>query len=151
MAGVAMGPAGFVAVIAGWVVAEVGRQPYVVYGVLRTADAVSPVGAGQVSASLLGFMIVYAVIFSVGVLYILRLIAEGPRPEDDAPPAEAAAARQRAGRRAGRRRARHEPRPAARSGPGSSPSRCCCTCCWTASTSASASSSPSPARRPSAT
>ncbi|MDB5454053.1 MAG: cydA [Caulobacteraceae bacterium] len=75
---VAMGPAGFVAVIAGWVVAEVGRQPYVIYGVLRTADAVSPIGAGQVSASLLGFMIVYAVIFSVGVLYILRLVAEGP-------------------------------------------------------------------------
>lgn len=84
-AAVAMGPAGFVAVISGWVVAEVGRQPYVVYGLLRTADAVSPVGAGQVSASLLGFMIVYAVIFSVGVLYILRLIAEGPGAADDAP------------------------------------------------------------------
>ena len=76
---IAMGPAGFVAVIAGWVVAEVGRQPWVVYGVLRTRDAASPVGAGQVSASLLGFMIVYAVIFSVGVLYILRLMAEGPK------------------------------------------------------------------------
>ena len=79
-----MGPAGFVAVIAGWVVAEVGRQPYVAYGVLRTADAVSPVGAGQVTASLLGFMTVYAVIFSVGVLYILRLIAEGPVPSPEA-------------------------------------------------------------------
>lgn len=81
---VAMGPAGFIAVIAGWVVAEVGRQPYTVYGILRTADSVSPIGAGEVSASLLGFMIVYAVIFSVGVLYILRLIAQGPQP--DAPP-----------------------------------------------------------------
>jgi cytochrome d ubiquinol oxidase subunit I len=75
---VAMGPAGFVSVICGWVVAEVGRQPYVIYGILRTADAVSPVGAGQVSASLIGFLSVYAVIFSVGVLYILRLMAEGP-------------------------------------------------------------------------
>ena len=75
---VAMGPAGFVSVICGWIVAEVGRQPYVIYGVLRTADAVSPVGAGQVSASLIGFLTVYAIIFSVGVLYILRLIAEGP-------------------------------------------------------------------------
>jgi cytochrome bd ubiquinol oxidase subunit I len=84
-ASVAMGPAGFVAVISGWVVAEVGRQPYVIYGVLRTADAVSPVGAGQVSASLLGFMIVYAVIFTVGVLYILRLIAQGPEPVAEAP------------------------------------------------------------------
>jgi cytochrome bd ubiquinol oxidase subunit I len=84
-AAVAMGPAGFVAVICGWIVAEVGRQPYVVYGVLRTADAVSPVGAGQVTASLLAFMVVYAVIFSVGVLYILRLIAEGPGAREDAP------------------------------------------------------------------
>ncbi|MBX3483879.1 cytochrome ubiquinol oxidase subunit I [Phenylobacterium sp.] len=84
-AAVAMGPAGFVAVICGWIVAEVGRQPYVIYGVLRTADAVSPVGAGQVSASLLGFMIVYAVIFTVGVLYILRLIAQGPERIAEAP------------------------------------------------------------------
>jgi cytochrome d ubiquinol oxidase subunit I len=76
---VAMGPAGFVAVVSGWIVAEVGRQPYVVYGVLRTARAVSPIGAGEVSASLVGFMLVYAVIFSVGGLYILRLIAEGPQ------------------------------------------------------------------------
>ncbi len=85
MACIAMGPAGFVSVICGWIVAEVGRQPYVIYGVLRTADAVSPVGAGQVSASLLGFLTVYAIIFSVGVLYILRLIAEGPAAGADEP------------------------------------------------------------------
>jgi len=94
-AAVAMGPAGFIAVISGWIVAEVGRQPYVVYGVLRTADAVSPVGAGQVSASLLAFMVIYAVIFSVGVLYILRLIGEGPEAapaEADEPPGNALAA-----------------------------------------------------------
>jgi len=87
-AAIAMGPTGFLAVIAGWTVAEVGRQPFTVYGVLRTADSVSPVGAGQVSASLLAFMIVYAVIFTVGVLYILRLIAQGPQVADDAPPPE---------------------------------------------------------------
>ncbi len=74
----AMGPAGFVAVICGWIVAEVGRQPYVVYGVLRTADAVAPLRPGEVSASLLGFVIVYAIVFSAGALYILRLIAQGP-------------------------------------------------------------------------
>jgi len=94
-AAVAMGPAGFVAVIAGWIVAEVGRQPYVVYGVLRTADAVSPVGPGQVSTSLLAFMIIYAVVFSVGALYILRLINEGPEapPEPvDEPPGNPLAA-----------------------------------------------------------
>ena len=79
---VIMGPSGFVAVIAGWIVAEVGRQPYVVYGLLRTADAVSPLGSGSVSASLLGFLIVYGIVFSVGALYILRLIAIGPRPPE---------------------------------------------------------------------
>ena len=73
-----MGPAGFVAVIAGWTTAEVGRQPYVIYGWLRTSDAVAPVGPGQVSISLLAFLIVYAVVFCVGLLYILRLMAEGP-------------------------------------------------------------------------
>jgi cytochrome d ubiquinol oxidase subunit I len=89
MAATAMGPAGFVAVICGWIVAEVGRQPYVVYGVLRTADAVAPLRAGQVSASLIGFLGVYAVVFSVGVLYILRLMGQGPEdaqaPEPDQP------------------------------------------------------------------
>ena len=77
---VLMGPAGFVSVIAGWVVAEVGRQPYTIYGVLRTAQSVSPVSAGQVSISLLAFMVTYAIIFCVGGLYILRLIAEGAHP-----------------------------------------------------------------------
>jgi cytochrome d ubiquinol oxidase subunit I len=75
---ITMGPAGFVAVVAGWIVAEVGRQPYVIYGVLRTADAVSPVTGGEVSASLVAFMAVYALIFTAGALYILRLIDEGP-------------------------------------------------------------------------
>ncbi len=75
---VAMGPAGFIAVIAGWTVAEVGRQPWVVFGQMRTENAVSPIGAGEVSASLIAFLLVYAVVFSAGALYILRLIAEGP-------------------------------------------------------------------------
>jgi len=75
---VLMGPSGFAAVLCGWIVAEVGRQPWVVYGVLRTADAVSPVGAGQVSFSLLTYLILYAVVFSAGVIYILRMIGDGP-------------------------------------------------------------------------
>jgi cytochrome d ubiquinol oxidase subunit I len=78
LAATLMGPAGFVAVICGWVTAEVGRQPYIVYGVMRTAEAVSPIRAGQAATSLTGFLSIYAVVFSVGVLYILRLIAEGP-------------------------------------------------------------------------
>jgi cytochrome d ubiquinol oxidase subunit I len=72
-----MGPSGFVAVIAGWFTAEVGRQPYVVYGALRTADAVSPVTVGEVSFSLAAYMTVYAVVFTAGALYIGRLLHEG--------------------------------------------------------------------------
>jgi cytochrome d ubiquinol oxidase subunit I len=82
---VLMGPMGFVAVICGWIVTEVGRQPWVITGLLRTADAVSPVGAGQVSATLLGFIAVYAVVFSAGALYILRLMARGAGPDEPAP------------------------------------------------------------------
>lgn len=78
-------PSGFVAVLAGWVAAEVGRQPYVVYGVLRTADAVSPVAAGAVGLSLLVFMVVYAIVFTAGALYILRLMAKGPDTEEPPP------------------------------------------------------------------
>ena len=78
-------PAGFIAVLCGWISAEVGRQPYVVYGVLRTADAVSPVAAGAVGLSLLVFMVVYAIVFTAGALYILRLISKGPDTEEPPP------------------------------------------------------------------
>ncbi len=71
-------PAGFVAVIAGWVVTEVGRQPYVAYNLIRTADAVSPVTGGQVGLSLTAFIIVYGLIFGAATYYILKLIAKGP-------------------------------------------------------------------------
>ncbi len=82
---VLMGPAGFIAVLAGWTAAEVGRQPYVVYGVMRTADAVSPVGASSVATSLLVFIIAYAIIFAAGALYILRLMSKGPDTEEPPP------------------------------------------------------------------
>ncbi|MBW8305065.1 MAG: cytochrome ubiquinol oxidase subunit I [Brevundimonas sp.] len=75
---VAMGPAGFAAVIAGWIVTEVGRQPWVVQGVLRTADAISPVTTGSVVTSLLIYVTVYAIVFVAGAIYILRLLNEGP-------------------------------------------------------------------------
>jgi cytochrome d ubiquinol oxidase subunit I len=78
-------PSGFIAVLAGWIAAEVGRQPFVVYGVLRTADAVSPVAAGTVATSLLIFILAYAVVFTAGALYILRLMAKGPEPEEAEP------------------------------------------------------------------
>ena len=79
-AALAMGPAGFVAVIAGWIVTEAGRQPWVITGLLRTADAASPLGAPAVAASLIAFVVVYCAAFSVGIWYILRLMANPPHP-----------------------------------------------------------------------
>jgi len=73
-----MGPSGFIAVLAGWITTEVGRQPYVIYGLLRTADAASPLDAPAVAASLLAFIIVYFTVFGIGVWYILRLMGKAP-------------------------------------------------------------------------
>lgn len=78
-----MTPLGFVALLAGWFVTEVGRQPYTVYGVIRTTDSVSPLITEQVATTLLGFIIVYTFVFGAGSLYILRLIAQGPQPIDN--------------------------------------------------------------------
>ena len=78
-AAIAMGPAGFVAVLAGWVTTEVGRQPYTVYGHLLTANSVAPIAAPAVAASLIAFIIVYFFVFGAGTFYILRLMARLPR------------------------------------------------------------------------
>jgi cytochrome d ubiquinol oxidase subunit I len=75
---VVMGPSGFLAVLAGWMVTEVGRQPWIVYGVLKTRDAVSPVIASQVATSLIAYILVYSIVFTAGAIFILRLMAEGP-------------------------------------------------------------------------
>ena len=88
-AALVMGPSGFVAVIAGWVTTEVGRQPWVIYGLLRTADARSPIAAEAVGASLLAFVAVYFAVFGAGTWYILRLISKAPHahePEPDEAP-----------------------------------------------------------------
>ncbi len=71
-------PLGFVAVLAGWFVTEVGRQPWTVYGILRTADSVSPVPGGKVLTSILLFVLVYGVVFGAGIYYIRRLVQRGP-------------------------------------------------------------------------
>ena len=71
---------GFVAVIAGWVVTESGRQPWTVHGILRTGDAISPVPGSSIAASLALFVVVYGIIFAMGIYYINRLIAAGLRP-----------------------------------------------------------------------
>jgi cytochrome d ubiquinol oxidase subunit I len=75
-------PVGFVALLAGWVVTEVGRQPWIAYGILRTADATSPVTAVQVFISLTLFVLVYFVVFSIGIWYINRMIGRGPEPKE---------------------------------------------------------------------
>ncbi len=74
---VAMGPSGFIAVLAGWFVAEVGRQPYTVYGFLRTSESASPVLSDQVAFSLALFIIIYTIIFGSGTTYILNLFKKG--------------------------------------------------------------------------
>ena len=73
-----MGPAGFIAVLAGWVTTEVGRQPYTVYGLLRTAESVAPIDAPAVAASLLAFIVVYFLLFGAGTLYILKMMNRAP-------------------------------------------------------------------------
>jgi cytochrome d ubiquinol oxidase subunit I len=74
----AMGPSGLIALIAGWITTEVGRQPWVVYGVLRTADANSPLSSQQVGTSLLMLIVVYFLVFGTGSYYMLKLMAKGP-------------------------------------------------------------------------
>jgi cytochrome d ubiquinol oxidase subunit I len=82
-AAIAMGPSGFVAVLAGWYTTEVGRQPFTVYGLLRTADSLSNVDAEAVGASLVAFIIVYFVVFGAGVFYILRTVSKTPEGEQE--------------------------------------------------------------------
>jgi len=86
-------PAGFVATLAGWFVAEVGRQPYTIYGVLRTADSASPViSATMIAATLTAFLIVYGGLFGAYLYYLVKLIRVGPalpapENEDETPEA----------------------------------------------------------------
>ena len=83
---VAMGPAGLVAVTAGWITTEAGRQPFTVYGLLRTADSVSPVAAPAVAASLAAFAAVYFLVFGAGIWYMLRLFSRPPEAHEPGPP-----------------------------------------------------------------
>jgi cytochrome d ubiquinol oxidase subunit I len=89
MFALAMGPAGFIAVLAGWVTTEVGRQPFTVYGLLRTVDSVSPLAAPAVASSLIAFIIVYFTIFAAGAVYILRLMATPPHHGEQGPSRDA--------------------------------------------------------------
>jgi len=79
-------PLGFIAVIAGWVTTETGRQPWTVYGLLRTADSVSPsLTGGEVLISLVCYTITYIFIFGAGLMVMSRIIHRGPELTDTAP------------------------------------------------------------------
>ncbi|MFC3230237.1 cytochrome ubiquinol oxidase subunit I [Marinibaculum pumilum] len=80
---VACFPVGWIAVIAGWYTAEVGRQPWVVYNHLRTEDAHSPLTLFDLIVSLAGFVILYLAIVSAGAWYMLRMVRYGPQPDDE--------------------------------------------------------------------
>jgi cytochrome d ubiquinol oxidase subunit I len=82
---IAMSPAGFVAMLAGWTVTEVGRQPYTVFGQLRTADSVSPVALPAVSWSAACVLVTYVVAFGIGLAYLLRFLAKPPKEREAGP------------------------------------------------------------------
>jgi cytochrome d ubiquinol oxidase subunit I len=77
-AAILMGPTGFIAVLAGWITTEVGRQPYTVYGLLTTAASRSNIDAAAVGTSLVAFIVVYFALFGLGTFYILRLMNKAP-------------------------------------------------------------------------
>ncbi|WP_444812825.1 cytochrome ubiquinol oxidase subunit I [Variovorax jilinensis] len=78
-----MGPSGLVAILAGWYTTEIGRQPWIIYGLMRTADAVSPRHtAGQMAVTMAIFVVAYLFVFGAGTLYGLRLIADGPAVDE---------------------------------------------------------------------
>jgi cytochrome d ubiquinol oxidase subunit I len=84
-AALVMGPSGFIAVLAGWIVTEVGRQPFTVYGLLRTVDSASPLDAPAVAASLAAFVVTYFIVFGAGVMYLLKLAGKPPQPHEPVP------------------------------------------------------------------
>jgi cytochrome d ubiquinol oxidase subunit I len=81
-AAVVMSPSGLAAIVAGWITTEVGRQPYTVYGLLRTTKSAAPLDAGTVGATLVAFVIVYFAVFGAGLVYMLRLMARPPLPSE---------------------------------------------------------------------
>ena len=84
-ASVVMAPAGFLAMLSGWVVTEVGRQPFTVYGLMRTADSLSPVSGLQVLWSTLGILAFYVLIFGAGLYVLLRIMRKPPQADESGP------------------------------------------------------------------
>ena len=79
-----MGPSGLIAILAGWYTTEIGRQPWVVYGVMRTAHAVSNHSAMTLSVTLIVFIVMYIAVFGTGTSYMLKLVGKGPHPHEEA-------------------------------------------------------------------
>ena len=84
-AALVMGPAPIVAMLCGWMTTEIGRQPYTVYGVLRTADSMSPIALPGVATSLAVFAVVYFTVFGAGVMVMLRMMAKPPVAGEQGP------------------------------------------------------------------
>jgi cytochrome bd ubiquinol oxidase subunit I len=82
----AMLPVGFIALLCGWVVTEVGRQPYTVYGLLRTEQSHSPIGLPGIATSLAAFAVVYLIVFGSGFVFMARLIMRPPSVGEAGPP-----------------------------------------------------------------
>lgn len=78
-----MAPAGFVAMLAGWVVTEAGRQPWTVYGLLRTAESASPVSPSLVLGSLVCIVTVYLALFGLGLWFLLRILSRPPQRDEE--------------------------------------------------------------------
>lgn len=84
-----MGPSGLIALLAGWYTTEIGRQPWVVYGLMRTADAVSDHSALTLSVTLIVLLVVYLAVFGTGIGYMLKLIGKGPDADENPPDGDA--------------------------------------------------------------
>ena len=77
-----MGPSGLVAMLAGWITTEVGRQPWTIYDLLRTVDSASPLAALAVVASLVAFVVIYFAVFGAGFIYIFKLMRKPPESHE---------------------------------------------------------------------
>jgi cytochrome bd ubiquinol oxidase subunit I len=73
-------PLPYLAIQMGWIVAEVGRQPWIVYGVMKTSDAVSPIATSQVATTLVGFILIYGLLGAVGFFLMFKYARQGPEP-----------------------------------------------------------------------
>src|SRR5690554_2704519 len=80
-----MGPSGVIAILAGWYTTEIGRQPWVVYNVMRTADAVSDHSVVTMSVTLVAFIVVHFIVFGVGTRHMLKLVGKGMEADEDDP------------------------------------------------------------------